>query len=56
MKRTIMGLAVLMVMLILNSTALPAVRPRPFGLEVGKTSYEACSCYFRFDLAGKEWI
>ena len=29
-------------MLILNSTALPAVRPRPFGLEVGKSSYEAC--------------
>ena len=39
MKRTIIGFAVLAVMLISNSTAFSAQRPMPFGLEVGKTTY-----------------
>ena len=42
MKKTIIWLAVLTVMLILNSTAFPAEKPNPFGLEVGKTTYEDC--------------
>ncbi len=42
MKRTIIWLAVLTVMLVSNSTAFPAERPNPFGLAVGKTSYEDC--------------
>ena len=42
MKRTIIGFAVLAVMLISNSTAFPVLRPMPFGLEVGKATYEDC--------------
>ena len=42
MKRTIIGLAVWTVIIILNSTGFPAERPNPFGLEVGKTPYEDC--------------
>jgi len=42
MKRTIIGFAILTVMLISNSTAFPAERPNPFGLEVGQTTYEDC--------------
>lgn len=42
MKRTIIGFAVLTVILISNSMAFPAQRPMPFGLEVGKTTYEDC--------------
>ena len=42
MKRTIIGLAMLTVMLISNSTAFATERPNPFGLEVGKTPYEDC--------------
>ena len=42
MKKIIIGVTVLTVMLILNSTAFTAKRPNPFGLEVGKTTYEDC--------------
>ena len=42
MKKIIIGFAVLTVMLILDSTAFAAERPNPFGLEVGKTTYEDC--------------
>lgn len=42
MKRTIIGLAVLTVMLFSNSMAFSAEIPNPFGLEVGKSTYEEC--------------
>ena len=42
MKKIIIWVTVLTVMLILNSTAFTAERPNPFGLEVGKTTYEDC--------------
>ena len=42
MKKIIIWLAVLTVILILNSTAFTAERPNSFGLEVGKTTYEDC--------------
>ncbi|UCG04910.1 MAG: hypothetical protein JSV83_13370 [Desulfobacterales bacterium] len=42
MKKTIIGVAVLTVIFILNSTAFTADRPKPFGLEVGKSTYEDC--------------
>ena len=42
MKKIIIAVTVLTVMLILNSTAFTAKRPNPFGLEVGKTTYEDC--------------
>jgi hypothetical protein len=42
MKKNIIGIAVLTVMLILDSTAFAAERPNPFELEVGKTTYEDC--------------
>jgi hypothetical protein len=42
MKKIISWVTVLTVMLILNSTAFTAKRPNPFGLEVGKTTYEDC--------------
>ena len=40
MKKIIIGVTVLTVML--NSTAFTAKSPNPFGLEVGKTTYEEC--------------
>lgn len=42
MKKTIIGVVVLTVIFILNSTAFTADRPKPFGLEVGKSTYEDC--------------
>ncbi|MGD9301063.1 MAG: hypothetical protein PVI13_05775 [Desulfobacterales bacterium] len=42
MKKTIIGFAALAVMLILNSMAFSVQRPMPFGLVVGKTTYEDC--------------
>ena len=42
MNKTIIWLVVLTVTLILDSTAFPAERPNPFGLEVGKSTYEDC--------------
>ena len=42
MNKTIIWLVVLTVTLILDSTAFPAERPNPFGLEVGKCTYEDC--------------
>ena len=42
MKKTLIWLAVLTAILILNSTAFAADRPKPFGLEVGKSTYEDC--------------
>ena len=40
MKKIITGIAVLTVLLIFNFTAIAADRPGPFGLEVGKSTYE----------------
>jgi len=42
MNKTIIWLVVLTVTLILYSTASTADRPKPFGLEVGKSTYEDC--------------
>ncbi|MGD8258038.1 MAG: hypothetical protein PVF14_08165 [Desulfobacterales bacterium] len=42
MNKTIIWLVVLTVTLILDSTAYSADRPNPFGLEVGKSTYEDC--------------
>jgi hypothetical protein len=42
MKKTIIWFAVLTVILILNSTVFAADRPKPFGLEVGNSTYEEC--------------
>ena len=42
MRKIIIWATVLTVMLILNSTAFTAEKPSPFGLEVGKTTYEDC--------------
>ena len=42
MNKTIIWLVVLTVTLILDSTAFTADRPKPFGLEVGKSTYEDC--------------
>lgn len=47
MNRIISGLTVLTVMLILISTAFPAEKADPFGLEVGKTTYQACIEIFK---------
>jgi len=42
MNKTIIGLAVLTVIIIFNSTALATESPNPFGLKVGRTTYEDC--------------
>ena len=42
MNKTIIWLVVLTVTLLLYSTAFTADRPKPFGLEVGKSTYEDC--------------
>ncbi|MGD8889104.1 MAG: hypothetical protein PVF53_11855 [Desulfobacterales bacterium] len=42
MNKTIIWLVVLTVTLVLDSTAYSADRPNPFGLEVGKSTYEDC--------------
>ena len=47
MKKIIIWVTVLTVMLILNSMAFTAERPNPFGLEVGKTTYEDCIKIFK---------
>ena len=42
MNKTIIWLVVLTVTLLLDSTAFTADSPNPFGLEVGKSTYEDC--------------
>jgi hypothetical protein len=42
MKKTIIWFMVLAIILIFNSTAFAADRPKPFGLEVGNSAYEEC--------------
>ena len=42
MKKTVFLLAVFTVILILSSTAFTKESPNPFGLKVGKTTYEDC--------------
>ncbi|MGB5747062.1 MAG: hypothetical protein WBM69_08790 [Desulfobacterales bacterium] len=42
MNKTIIGLAVLTVIIIFNSAALATESPNPFGLKVGRTTYEDC--------------
>lgn len=42
MYKTIIGFAVLTVILMFNSTALATESPSPFGLKVGRTTYEDC--------------
>ena len=42
MKKTIIWFMVLAGILIFNSTAFAADRPKPFGLEVGNSTYEEC--------------
>jgi len=42
MKKTIMGITVLTVIIIFSSTAFAAESPNPFGLRVGKATYDDC--------------
>jgi hypothetical protein len=47
MKKSIAWVLMLIVFLILNSFAISAEKPQPFGFEVGKSTYEDCTKIFK---------